>query len=200
MLSLTSAVVLAPAGIGRATVAEVTGPVLISGENALPPDTTPDTAGECGSDPTHQNWEQDNALAVNPINGSNILVAWMQDWSDAIVVGHSTNSGKTWKKSVPKTTRCTWQLAGQEPPGDFAKLNTVIDPWVTFGPSSGPESPSIAYLTSVAKSPSSIEHPVDATLVNRSTDGGRTWSDPAVLDGALDVIAPRSSPCACSVR
>lgn len=178
VVSLTSAVVLAPAGIGHATDTEVTGPVLISGENALPP---ADTAGACGSDPAHQNWEQDNALAVNPVNGSNIVAAWMQDWADGIVVGHSINSGKTWRKSVPKTTRCTWQLAGQEPPGDFAKFNSVIDPWVTFGPSSGPGSPSIAYLTSVA---SSTEHPVAATLVNRSTDGGRTWSDPAVLDTA----------------
>lgn len=151
-------------------------PSLVSGATPLPLKTDV-TKYWCGTEPADQSWEADNYLAVNPANAANMVAAWQQDAADAIVVGYTTDQGETWKKVVPRTTLCTWLLDGREEesvPVEFRQYGThssALDPWVAFGQS-------IAYLTSVIVNPDGGGH---ALVVNRSRDGGRTWSDPTVL-------------------
>lgn len=175
---------------GAAVAGEAT---VVSGETPLP---RPWQDNACGSDVEHQDWEQDNYLAVNPTNPANLIAAWQQDWQDAIAVGYSTDRGKSWGTVVPGTTPCTGGITDLGTGPGFS----AIDPWLAFGPS--PESArSIAYLTSVVLAPNSDS----AAVVNRSLDGGKTWSEPVVLakrsllgDGALidmsNVVADPARP------
>lgn len=176
---------------GAAVAGEAT---VVSGETPLP---RPWQDNACGSDVEHQDWEQDNDLAVNPTNPANLIAAWQQDWQDAIAVGYSIGRGKSWGTVVPGTTPCTGGITDLGTGQGFS----AIDPWLTFG--SAPESGgrSIAYLTSVVLAPNSDS----AAVVNRSLDGGKTWSEPVVLakrslldDGALidmsNVVADPARP------
>jgi hypothetical protein len=121
----------------------------------------------------YPNSEVEPCVAVNPLNGQNIVVAWQQDrWSNAgsrgIVTASSFDGGATWTTVTgTKTSACT---GGALPNGEtiFRATNT----WVAFGPDG------TAYLLSLAI-PFFNE---SAILVSTSADGGLTWSDPAVLE------------------
>lgn len=176
---------------GAAVAGEAT---VVSGETPLP---RPWQDNACGSDVEHQDWEQDNYLAVNPTNPANLIAAWQQDWQDAIAVGYSTDRGKSWGTVVPGTTPCTGGITDLGTGQGFS----AIDPWLAFGPAPESGARSIAYLTSVVLAPNSDS----AAVVNRSLDGGTTWSEPVVLakrsllgDGALidmsNVVADPARP------
>lgn len=180
--------------IASAGAAPAGGPTVVSGETPLP---RPWEANACGSDVEHQDWEQDNYLAVNPTNSANLVAAWQQDWQDAIVVGYSTDHGRSWRTVVPGTTPCTGGITDLGTGQGFS----AIDPWLAFGPSPESGARSIAYLTSVVLGKNSDS----AAVVNRSLDGGKTWSKPTVLakrslqsDGALidmtNVVADPARP------
>jgi hypothetical protein len=111
---------------------------------------------------------------------NNLVTAWIQDWNDGVVVGSSFDGGKTWTRTVPNTTACTWSLNGSTPTADytdFAQYTSVNDPRVSFGPAPTGQG-SIAYLGSYVLGNS----PFSSAIVNRSLDGGKTWTDPVVLD------------------
>ena len=148
-----------PAGVTRAVVSA---PVVISRTNPLPPADTP---GWCGSDAEHQDWEEESTVAVNPANPDNVVAAWIQDWSDAIVVGYSKDGGSTRQNVAVPSNKCT---------GGPAQYDgySVIDPWLSFGPDG------TLYLTSTLKAATSN------AIVNVSRDGGQTWSQPNVVSTA----------------
>ena len=140
-------------------------------------------AGDCGTGAAERHWEQDNLLAVNPSDPQNLAVAWIQDWSDAIVIAYSHDGGESWNKSIPPTTPCT---GGIKSYGEEPGVVSTIDPSLSFGVDG------TLYLTSVI--------PVgggsfSAVAVNRSIDGGMTWDpwsdethilDDAAFPEALD--------------
>ncbi len=183
VLVLAATLVVAPPA-SRVGAAATTAPVPISGVNPLPAEGTD---GRCSETKARaQDWETDNELVADPARPGHLVTAWIQDFMDAIVVGYSTNGGRSWKTSLPKTGTCTWELNGDDSPptdeNDFTQTDSSNDPSIAMGPSPNPASPAITYLTSIVSR--GDDYGLSATIVNTSTNGGRTWSDPVVLDPA----------------
>lgn len=180
--SIAAAVALMLSALPSAATIETSAPTSVSDRNPLPPSGSP---GACGTGPLAQDWETDNELVADPDRDGHLTAAWIQDYMDAIAVGYSTNGGRSWKRSLPKTGTCTWALNGdQNPPttpNDFTKTNSTNDPTLAVGPAAD-SAAAITYLTSIVSK--SDNYGVSAAIVNRSLDGGRTWSDPIVLDTA----------------
>jgi hypothetical protein len=125
------------------------------------------------------NTEIEPYVAANPRNPNNLLVGHQQDrWSNGGARGDIArvrlHGGASWRPVViPGVSRC----AG----GEFLRAS---DPWVDFSPNG------TAYYMSLAFEPD-ITDPDDPTvflgfgrnamLVNRSTNGGRSWSRPKTL-------------------
>lgn len=134
-IAAAGALVLSALPTAAATV-ETSVPVPVSDLNPLPPSGS---AGACGTGPRAQDWETDNELVADPGRDGHLTAAWIQDFMDAIVVGYSTNGGRSWKRSLPKTGTCTWALnEDQNPPtspNDFTKTNSTNDPSLAVGPS-----------------------------------------------------------------
>jgi len=116
---------------------------------------------------TIQNFTAEPSMAVNPRNRDNIVVAWQQDRSYASrgnVVSYSRDRGRTWREvTVPGADTCT--------PGQLG----VADAWLTFDGAGN------VYLASVVGRPADDGGFDTAIIVNRSGDGGATWS------GATDI-------------
>jgi hypothetical protein len=112
---------------------------------------------------------------VNPVNPKNIAGSVQQDrWSNGgargLVASVSTNGGKTWQTVViPKLTLCS--------DGEFQR---ATDPWLSFSPNGH------LYQMSLVLDITTPEgreggFGKNAMFVNKSTDGGLTWSDPIEL-------------------
>ena len=117
-------------------------------------------------------------IAVNPANPNNLIGAWQQDrWSNGGARGlgsaYSLDGGGTWTRTSVPFSRCSGGNAANG--GDYER---ATDPWVTFAPDG------TAYQIALAFN--SQRNGDNAILVARSTDGGRTWSNPVTLkrDGA----------------
>ena len=127
------------------------------------------------------NAEVEPYLAVNPGSSANLIAVWQQDrWSNGGSQGHVTgvsfDGGLTWALRAPPLSRCAGGNAANG--GDYER---ATDPWVTFSPNG------VAYQMSLSFSGESFTPgSANAMLVSRSTDGGRTWANPATLirDGA----------------
>ena len=138
----------------------------ISGATPLPfsSEVGPDEPWRhCGTGEKERHWEQDNSLAVDPSDPNNLAAAWIQDWSDAIVVAYSHDGGETWAKSIPPTTPCT---LGIQKFGNGPGTVSTFDPSVSFG------ADGTLYLTSFISSGGGRP---SAAIVDRSLDGGQTW-------------------------
>lgn len=114
--------------------------------------------------------EVEPQVAVDPRDGSHLIGVWQQDrWSDGgargLRTGYSFDGGLTWSVTHAAFSRCTG--------GEFPRAS---DPWVTIGPDGVAYQIAIAFNGDTFASGSS-----SAVLASRSTDGGRTWSDPAAL-------------------
>lgn len=169
-------VVLAHAG--SASAVAVSTPRVVSGTDPLPP---PTAVNACDSDPSApRDWEQEPAFAVNPSNSANLVTAWIQDFSDAIVVGYSNDGGQTWTNTVPKTTQCT----GGSP--QYGRGSSGFDPWLSFGPTPGAAGSSSAYLSATLNSAATPR--TFAFVVERSDDGGRSWTDPVTVAQVTDPL------------
>lgn len=105
-------------------------------------------------------------IGVNPTDPLNMVATWQQDrWTNGgsrgLVVGVTHDGGLTWKMvPVPGLSRCSG--------GTFLRAS---DPWLSFAPNGD------LHHISLSFSPGQT----NAMLVNRSTDGGLTWSDPIRL-------------------
>jgi hypothetical protein len=114
------------------------------------------------------NAEAEPSLAVDPRNFLNFVAAWMQDLYQGYVVASSLNGGITWSTTtVPGVSPCS----GSE-------YELAADPWLSIGPDG------TTYLAGISLdiSDSPPRLPFRSRLqVNRSTDNGRSWSEPAVI-------------------
>ena len=133
-------------------------------------------AGVSNSGTLYANAEVEPHLAVNPVNPNNLIGSWQQDrWSNGgaqgTAVGFSFDAGATWVTGALPASRCAGgNLANG---GDYER---ATDPWVTFSPNG------VAFQMSLAVSGAILQPgSVSAMLVFRSTDGGRTWGNPATL-------------------
>jgi hypothetical protein len=132
------------------------------------------TADQAGSQPgtLYPQTEIEPRADANPANRRNLIVGWQQDrWSNGgargLPAGLSFDGGATWRTvRVPGTSACTGGV-----------YKRASDPWVSIAPNG------TAYYMSLAFDPDlpSGAFGRNAMLVNRSTDGGRTWSRPITL-------------------
>jgi hypothetical protein len=120
--------------------------------------------------------ELEPTLAVDPRRPRRLVAAWQQDrFGDpgaalSNVSAYSSDGGRHWRRRlVPGVSSCTG--------GVFERARF---PWLSIG------SEGTVYL---ASAPSSGGRPVPATLVNRSRDGGRSWSRPVYVDRRADPVA-----------
>ncbi|MEO7251151.1 MAG: sialidase family protein [Arenimonas sp.] len=128
-----------------------------------------------------RNAEVEPYLAINPLNGNQLIGVWQQDrWSNGssrgLMTGVSNDGGHTWVRRPMPFSRCGGGTAGNG--GDYAR---ATDPWVSFGPDG------VAYQIALATIGTSMQPgSVNAVLASRSIDGGVSWSDPVTLirDGA----------------
>ena len=109
-------------------------------------------------------------VAVDPTNPAHLVGTWQQDrWSNGgangIGVAVSFDGGATWSTHTPRIGRC----GGAAASADYQRAS---DPWVTFA------ADGTAFLIALVFDPAT---PRNAMLASRSTDGGVSWSDPAVL-------------------
>ena len=122
------------------------------------------------------NAEVEPMIAINPRNPNNMVGVWQQDrWStggaQGMLAGASFDGGRTWTRSMAAFSRCAGGNAGNG--GDYARSS---DPWVSFAPDGTVHQVAIAFSGDL-QAPGSTS----AVLASRSTDGGLTWSAPAVL-------------------
>jgi hypothetical protein len=115
------------------------------------------------------NAEVEPWVDVNPTNGQNVIGVWQQDrWTDGGShgndTGFSTNGGATWGHvEIPWST-----CAGSTE----ERYQRATDPWVSFGPTGN------AHAIALSLDPNGF---TTAILASRSTNGGASWSAPAVL-------------------
>ena len=146
--------------------------IRLSGETPFAADCTGGALG--GTE--YRNAEVEPYAAVNPINSANIVAVWQQDrWSSGLANGPVTattlDGGATWSRTIVPFTRCAGGNAGNG--GDYER---ATDPWVTFAPNGN------AFQMALATQGASLAPgSVSAMLVSRSTDSGRTWSNPSTL-------------------
>jgi hypothetical protein len=150
--------------------------IRVSGQSPFTPN-----CGGAQSGTLYFNAEVEPYVAVNPGSSANLIAVWQQDrWSNGGSQGHVTgvsfDGGLTWAMRTPPLSRCAGGNAANG--GDYER---TTDPWVTFSPNG------VAYQMSLSFSGASFQPgSASAMLVSRSSDGGRTWADPATLirDGA----------------
>ena len=153
-------------------------PVRISSDTPFSANCTGGTLG--GTE--FRNAEVEPYAAVNPTNSANIVAVWQQDrWSsglaNGLVTAFTLDGGATWSRTAVPFTRCAGGDAGNG--GDYER---ATDPWVTFAPNGN------AYQMALAAQGASLAPgSASAMLVSRSSDSGRTWSNPSTLirDGSL---------------
>ena len=127
--------------------------------------------------------EVEPQLAADPRDPSHLIGVWQQDrWSNGgargLRTGYSFDGGRTWSQTQAPFTRCTGGNAGNG--GDYPRAS---DPWVSIGPDG------VAYQIAIGFNGDTFAPgSSSAVLASRSTDGGRTWSDPATL--IRDASAP----------
>jgi hypothetical protein len=125
-------------------------------------------------------------VAANPNDPSHLIAGWQQDrWSNGGARGLagavSRDGGRTWTGFVPpKVSTCSG--------GRYLRAS---DPWVDIA------ADGTAYFMSLVFDPDlpTGAYGRNAMLVNRSTDGGRTWSDPVTLieDGPGQVFNDKNA-------
>jgi hypothetical protein len=115
------------------------------------------------------NAEVEPSIAVDPANPNHFIGAWQQDrWSGGgsrgLVSAFTLDGGGTWTRAAAPMSRCSGGTLANG--GNFERAS---DPWVTIAPDG------TAYQSALGFNNANGQN---AILVSRSTDGGRTWSNP----------------------
>jgi hypothetical protein len=156
-LAVSAPLVLA-ASVGVATVASRTSPYPLC----------PDGQTETGE--VFVNAEVEPWVDANPTDATNLIGVWQQDrWTDGGAHSNDTafshDGGTTWSYPAP----IPWSTCSGSTEERYAR---ATDPWVSFGPTGD------AHAVALSLDPNGF---TTAILASRSTDGGATWSAPAVL-------------------
>ena len=121
-------------------------------------------------------------VAVNPVNPLNIVAIFQQDrWtgpdggSRGIVTAVSQDGGATWHRAVVPGIGLT----------SGSSFERDSDPWVAFAPNGD------LYVNTLAFN---VTTGGDAVFVNKSTDGGMTWSAPIDVGGGADKNSITADP------
>ncbi len=134
-------------------------PVTVSGLSRL---------ADCESEAAFTHAETEPWIAVNPTNPDNIVGAWMQDAVPVTrghVAGVTFDGGASWESVViPGLSRCSG-----------AEVEQASDPWLAFTTNGDLYSAALSTNGPGVSGPSVIS-------VNKSVDGGLTWSDPITID------------------
>ena len=122
------------------------------------------------------NAEVEPHVAIDPRDPNHLVGVWQQDrWSNGsargLLTGVSFDGGATWTAHQAPFSHCTGGNAANG--GDFLR---ATDPWVTFAPDGTVYQAALSTTGGTFAAGSR-----NAVLVSRSTDGGRTWSNPAAL-------------------
>jgi Neuraminidase (sialidase) len=110
-------------------------------------------------------------LAVNPKNAADVVVTWQQDrWAGGgargILSAWTTDGGLHWHPVIQPFSKCA--AAG-------SPYQRASDPWVVYG----------ADGTVIESALGIFADGSTDVLVTRSTDGGKTWSPPAIVSKGL---------------
>ena len=131
---------------------------------SLVPLSNPDPLANCPAGFLGANVSVEPYAAVNPTNPNNIVAIWIDHGTAGIVAGASFDGGETWQNvAIPGITDCT---GGTD--------DRAWDPWLSFAPNGDLYSICIGSPT---KAPEDF-------FVNKSTDGGRTWSNPIAVNAS----------------
>ncbi len=120
--------------------------------------------------------EVEPSLAKNPANPKHLIAAWQQDrWSNGGSQGiHgavSFDGGMSWSNTQAAFSLCSGGTAANG--GGYSRAS---DPWVSIG------ADGVALQMALAFSGASFTATsVNAMLVSRSPDGGRSWAPPQTL-------------------
>ena len=129
----------------------------------------PEDPNDAAASRVYLNSEVEPWVDVNPANDENIAGSWQQDrWNDGgargLVAGVSLDDGNSWTLSpVPGTSECTG--------GDYDRAS---DPWLSFSPDGSLHHASLSFDVAGVQT-------TNAIIVNKSEDGGRTWSRPKTI-------------------
>jgi hypothetical protein len=111
-------------------------------------------------------WIAASSVDRNGDGATDVIAGYQQDrWSNGAargVMASVLHRGAWIQVPIPGTSACA---------GGPARYTRATDPWVSFSPNG------VAYFFTLATSAGNLS----AMLVNRSTDGGLTWSAPTVL-------------------
>jgi len=135
-----------------------------------------DCEGVAQTGTNYTNAEVEPYLAINPLNGNQMVGLWQQDrWSNGsargLMTGVSNDGGKTWSRQPTAFSRCGGGNAANG--GDYMR---ATDPWVSFGKDG------VVHKMGLATTGTNFQAgSVNAMLASRSTDGGVTWSPAATL-------------------
>jgi hypothetical protein len=128
----------------------------------------------CDSDLERPNLQNEPYVTVNPSNRDHIVVMWQTRFARGFVVAVTFDGGVTWETStIPGLSRCTGGETG------------ASDPWLAFATNGD--------LHSVALIVRGPEGTTSRIVVNKSVDGGLTWSDPVTL-GQLELPRLEDKP------
>ncbi|HZQ62925.1 MAG TPA: sialidase family protein [Casimicrobiaceae bacterium] len=166
-----------PEGYGPDRVAMCAAPnpsditIQVTSTAAFPPGCDSDSTGTL-----YVNTEVEPRIDIDPSNPEHLIGVWQQDrWSDGGARGlfsaTSFDAGLTWSIAHAGFSRCTGGTAAAAT--DYARAS---DPWITISPDG------TAYQAAIGLTgPTFGANAVDAVLVSRSSDGGRTWGLPVTL-------------------
>lgn len=158
---------------------------------AVSPKTSPfadckadDVASQSGTN--YPGSEIEPFVEAAPKAPARLLAGWQQDrWSNGgargLAAAYSFDGGASWKTVVPPgVSKCSG--------GAYLRAS---DPWVAISPNGTSYFMSLAFDADLPDG----RFGANAMLVNRSTDGGRTWSKPVVLrrDGVGKALNDKNS-------
>lgn len=139
------------------------------------PETDPAAVTACNGAPqsglVYRNSETEPYIAINPGNPMNMIAGWHQDrWStgggQSLGVAFTKNGGASWTQVILPFTRCS---GGDGKAGAYERAS---DPWISFSPDGTAHYMTLSFDDSVSE---------NALMSVRSTNGGETWEEPAII-------------------
>ncbi len=125
-------------------------------------------------------------ITVDPNDPNHLVAAWIQDRALGLVSAVSFDQGATWESVViPGISQCSG-----------SDVIAASDPWLAFAANGDLYSVGLNHQIDGSVGPSRI-------VVNKSLDGGRTWSDPVtvgqseprLLEDKPSITADPVDPC-----